>query len=125
MNTTPERRILVVEDEPAIRQLVQRVLQKEGLAVKLGANPREGEDAIAGEEFALLLTDLRLPDGSGTETIRRFKTRFPQAPVLIMTGSLTPEERLAQVNDLGVLQCLHKPFELVSLQQAVARALEA
>src|SRR3989344_3224117 len=120
---TPKR-ILVVDDESVIRALVQRAIDPTKCDLILAGSVQEGMEQIDRMGFDLLLADLRRPDGNGVDIIRHFKTKYPGAPVLVITGSLTPEERLLQVEGSGVTDCIQKPFDLQVLQKAIYQALE-
>jgi two-component system response regulator PilR (NtrC family) len=119
----PSRRILIVEDESVVRDLLNRILPRPEYRLTFAVTVAEGIQWIQEGIFDLLLSDLRLPDGSGVEVIRPFRDRFPQAPILVVTGSLTPEERLAQVGSLGIQACIQKPFKVRELQRTVEQAL--
>src|SRR5450755_2091616 len=84
--------ILVVEDEPVIRMLVGRVLVSRDRHLVVTDCMQEALSQIHQKPFDLLLTDLRLPDGHGVEVMRQFRNKFPRAPMIVMTGSLTPED---------------------------------
>ena len=68
--------ILVVDDEPMIRALVRRVLEKEYSSIVIVGSLQEGISSINRQEFDLLLTDLRLPDGHGVELMCKFHEKF-------------------------------------------------
>jgi CheY-like chemotaxis protein len=118
-----KRRILVVDDESVIQALVYRVLTAGGRELVIAGSTKEGLSRINSQVFDLLLTDLRLPDGHGEEVMRRFRVKFPHAPIIVLTGSLTPEDHFATVADLGDFKCIIKPFDLEILQKAVNQAL--
>jgi two-component system response regulator HydG len=118
------KKLLIVDDEAVIRTLIERMLKNENYQLSFASTMREGKSCVDQDRFDLLLTDLRLPDGNGIEIIRDFKTKFPEAAVLVMTGSLTPEERLAQAPEHSVIACIQKPFNLDILQQAISQALD-
>ena len=120
-----KKRILVVEDESVIRALVRRVLAGGDWELVVADSIQEGQSWIHGQAFDLLLTDLRLPDGHGVEIMRLFKAKFPHAAMIVMTGSLTPEDRFHEVPLLGEVECIFKPFDLDVLQKAVSQALGA
>lgn len=81
------RRILIVDDEPEVRDYVAEVLREAGFVV---AAARDGLEAMrkieAGEQFDLVLTDIRMPGLSGFELVRRAKQRSPDLRVLFMSG---------------------------------------
>jgi len=116
------KKILIVEDEEVIRRLCGRLLSKAGRELLLVETVQEAFDAIKNNEWDLLVTDLRLPDGHGVDVILRFKEKFPDRKALIITGSPTPEDRLSQIESLYV-ECIFKPFEPPVLEAAVRKAL--
>jgi len=118
-------RILVVDDELVIRELMERVLRALGCDLTVASTLESGLCALRRFTPDLLITDLHLPDGSGVDIARAFKAIAPRAPVVVITGFLAPDDYLAQATDLNIFSCLHKPFELEMLQQVVARALES
>ena len=117
------KRILVVDDEEVIQRLLGRVFARSPYDLVMAGSVEEGLTKLKESDFHLLVTDLRLPDGSGTSIIRHFKERFPSSQVIIITGSLTPEERMEEVADVSISGCLSKPFELEALRTAVMQTL--
>lgn len=84
----------------------------------------EGTDKMNVPQLDLLVVDLKLTDGSGIDVIRQFKIKFPQSRILIVTGSLTPEDHLKEASELGVTDCIYKPFkveELIGVVQFVIK----
>ncbi len=117
------KRILIVDDEEVIRRLLGRLFSNAPYDLVMAGSVQEGLAKVAEQDFHLLITDLRLPDGDGVTVIRRFKEKFPSSKVIIMTGSLTPEDRLTEVNDVPITECLSKPFELDVLRRVVMKAM--
>ena len=117
------KKILVVDDEEVIRQLCQRLLGKLGFDLILAGTVEAALSTIDQSTLDLLVTDLKLPDGSGTEIIFHFKNKFQTSGVVVMTGSATPEDRLASCAGL-VSSSLMKPFDKGSFISAVTNALE-
>lgn len=120
----PLKNVLVVEDEEVIQNLCRRVMTRLGLRVRTVGTVREGLESIQNELPDLLVTDLRLPDGDGIDTVKAFRKKSPQGPVIIMSGSITPEERLKKAEGLNVLEYVSKPFELDVFESAVKKAIE-
>jgi two-component system response regulator AtoC len=90
-------RILVVDDEPAQRELVAGFLRKQGFEVALAG---DGKDAVArfrAEPFDLVLTDQRMPELSGVELIAALRTVTPEAAVIVMTAYGTIETAVAAI----------------------------
>lgn len=119
----PSERILVVDDDPAILALCQRILAAEGYTV---IEAKRGEEALAKLEldnFDLLLTDIRLPGLNGLQVTERLRERNLDITVITMTGYSNMEMAI-QALSLGVDEFLIKPFTLDSLRVTVGRALE-
>jgi two-component system, cell cycle sensor histidine kinase and response regulator CckA len=87
VSTAPERTILLVEDEPAVRQLFAVALQRAGYRVH---QARSGEEAVAlfdaHPDVDLLLTDIRMPEMSGLERARQLSARAPGLKVICISG---------------------------------------
>ena len=116
--------VLVVDDEPGIRSLVQRAVERLGYTVILAEN---GEQALqvferVGRELVLVLLDLAMPALDGTTTAVRLHAARPDLPILVMTG-LADSEALAGLADLRIAGFLAKPFNPEQLAQTVAVAL--
>jgi signal transduction histidine kinase len=113
--------VLVVEDEPAVREITARILRRSGFAVLEAASGAEALTLAADRQFDLLLTDLVMPQVSGTELARRIHQMLPDVPVLFMSGYsqdvLGPRGAL----DSGA-PLIQKPFAAQELLKAI-RAL--
>ncbi|HXJ56602.1 MAG TPA: CHASE domain-containing protein [Verrucomicrobiae bacterium] len=118
------QRILLVDDEPALLSVGQRALLDLGYQVAAYSDPMEALTRFRSQpqEFDLLLTDLAMPQLSGTEFAREVRARRPSLPIVLTTGfgsSVTPET----VRQLGICEILNKPAEVEELGAAVFRAL--
>lgn len=118
----PER-ILVVDDDETIRETLADVLARQGLDVAQAASAEEAVAHAAAGRFDLILLDLRLPDGSGLDVMRRLREFDDHSLVVIMTAY--PEVRTA-ISSLkaGAYDYINKPFDLDDLKGLVKRALE-
>jgi DNA-binding NtrC family response regulator len=116
------KKILIVEDEAVIRRLCNRLLLKPGRELRLVDGIQAALAAVDEFEPHLVISDLRLPDGYGVDVVLHFKKKFPDRQAIIITGSLTPDEHLHQLEDLNVA-CIYKPFELSALEEAVNKNL--
>jgi len=116
--------ILLAEDERAVRRLVRRILERAGHRVREAATAKEALELITGDEEApdLFLSDVVMPELSGPELARRFRERYPDIPVLFISGyardDLTPAELGGKVHHL------EKPFTPDGLVRAVEKILE-
>ena len=115
-------RILLVDDEPTLRELMCEMLKGEGYQIVQANNGLEAKTILETEKFDLLITDLRMPKMDGTQLLdwcRKSKIHFP---VIFVTAS---SELLAS-DDLALKDCcvavLHKPFDLNNIITAVTDA---
>ena len=117
-------RILVVDDEEAIREIVCAILAAAGYTWKQASS---GMEALAllnsGEEFELMLSDLMMADLDGIGLLERTKEKFPDMPVVMVTAVHDISVALAAIRN-GAYDYLLKPFEREQLLNAVGRALE-
>jgi PAS domain S-box-containing protein len=116
--------VLLVDDEPEVRLVAERVLRRRGLTVHAAAS---GEAALAlcrdhGQTIDVILLDLTMPGLSGEETLRQLAPLGLRARVVIMSG-YSESETMARCSALGAAGFLHKPFELDQLLDAVRRWL--
>mgnify|MGYP000081037575 FL=1 len=102
-------RILVVDREPAIRDLIHRVLQKEGYVVREATCAVEAEEVARRNPLDLIILDRSLPDGDGLKLVQKVAEGFPEVCTLVMTGYGTPEVVLESFR-AGAEGILLKPF---------------
>lgn len=117
-------RILVIEDDPSVSVLLQRILERAGHQVTLAATGREGTAAAAKGSFELLLLDKNLPDMDGMRLLKDFRNAHPDVPVIVITANPTAPTRLA-AHSLGAFAYLSKPFEIGALMSLCEAALNA
>jgi DNA-binding response OmpR family regulator len=114
--------ILVVEDEPKLRELVRAYLERDGLGVFTTGSGAEAITLAAHGEPALIVLDLGLPDVPGEEVVREIRLAS-DVPILMLTAKAAEEDRIAGL-ELGADDYLTKPFsprELVLRAQAILR----
>jgi len=117
-------RILVVDDEADIRQLVQEILSEEGYAVEVAANAAEARAACARQVPDLVLLDIWMPDADGISLLKEWQqTQSLAVPVVIMSGHGTVETAV-EATRLGALDYVEKPLSLAKLLRTVTTALE-
>lgn len=122
MNTSPRQKVLIVDDEPDIRELLEITLGRMKLDTFSARNLGEAQVLLARETFDLCLTDMRLPDGTGLELVQYIQQRHPQVPVAMITayGSL---ETAINALKAGAFDFLTKPVDLSRLRELVTSAL--
>ena len=116
------KRILVVDDDRAIRDILSDVLSFMGFSVAVARSGNEGFDLFLKDRFDLVLTDLRMPGMDGWELAFHIKSRAPNTPVVLITGQQKEEVMESDKGD-RVDFVLFKPFELKEMQKTVHRML--
>jgi putative nucleotidyltransferase with HDIG domain len=117
-------RILVVDDEEPIREIVASMLTAAGYACKQAASGMEALAVLtSGEEFELMLSDLMMADLDGIGLLERTKEKYPDMPVVMVTAVHDISVALAAIRN-GAYDYLLKPFEREQLLNTVSRALE-
>ncbi len=117
-----DRRVLIVDDDPAVRQLCQRILQAV-YQVTAAASGAEALDALRQQTFDLLLTDLKMPQMDGYTLIDEVKKLHPSLPIVAMTGFLTGEMEQRWKAGRPVADVLRKPFTPPEVLTMVERVL--
>ena len=114
---TPPWRILVIDDEPAVQLVLERLFSRMGQKTRRAVNGPEGSAALAGEAWDLVLIDKNLPEGNGIELAKAARAANPTAVVILITGYASRESADALV---GVVdEYLTKPFELAQLRDVI------
>jgi len=119
MTKTP--RILVVDDDSLVRRSCERILGQD-YEVKLTESGRDGLALLEAGPFDLALVDLKLPDISGMEILQLAPDRFPDVPIIMITGYSTVKNAVEAIK-LGAFDYVAKPFVPDELEAAVERAL--
>jgi DNA-binding NtrC family response regulator len=114
-------RILVVEDNPAIRSSLAAILELEGFDVVAVSEYRRAWELIEKEIFDTLITDLDLPDGTGVDLLIQARMLRPRMRSILMTGYGCTAVR-KQVSELGLSAYLEKPFDPEALLKALRLA---
>ncbi len=117
--------VLVVDDEPALRQTVGILLKRQGYAVTTAAGHREAATALnsSPQPFSVVLTDLSMPDGSGLDVLAAAKSRNPSSQVILITAHSTVENAVQAMTG-GAYDFVTKPFDSAELTALVAKAHE-
>jgi CheY-like chemotaxis protein len=116
LETHPTATVLVVDDEPAIREVIATLLEDEGYLVRHAKDGLEALDAINGSRIDLIVSDVVMPRLDGASLVRRLRRRGHLTPVVLMSAVY------ADV-DLPGVRFVPKPFEIDRLLGTVASAL--
>lgn len=114
--------ILVVDDELSMRKFFEVTLSREGYRVLTADSVREGRARILGDDFDLLLSDIRLGDGQGLELLAESKKKDADIPVIMMTAYASPETAVEAMK-LGAVDYLTKPFNVDEVRVVVRNNL--
>lgn len=116
-------RILLVDDNLDLRQMLKEALEMAGFAVQEAANGREALEFRRQQPFRVLITDIFMPDADGFETMDSFRNEFPDTKIVAITGDarVSKYDYLEAARLIGAHATLHKPFE----PDALIRTLRA
>ena len=114
-------RILIVDDDPGQRSLLDSFLRGQGFATVLAESGDRALEVLPGGAFAMMISDVRMPGLSGLETLRQVRQDFPTLPVLLVTAYADIREAVVAMRD-GALNYLAKPIDLDELLASVKQA---
>jgi nitrogen regulation protein NR(I) len=117
-------KILLIEDDPGIRDTLHRVLAEEGHEVTVEARGDDGLARASGGAFNLVVTDLRMPGLDGLELVRRLHAAQPRLPIILMTAFGTTETAI-EATKFGAYDYLLKPFSVPLLLELVRKAADS
>ena len=118
-------RILVIDDDPALRRTVRKILERGGHEVEEAENGLTGLRLVEKSRPDLVVTDLVMPEKEGIETILELRDRFPEVGVLAISGAggVDPTGPLLDAQLFGAHATLSKPFDIQELLDVVERVL--
>jgi len=114
----PRRTVLVIDDDAAIRELVEQVLTRHGFAVLQAADGAQGLEVYEAHDVDMVLLDLSMPGLPGEAVLQLLLERHPDARVVLFTGFADDDTPF-----LGARAILHKPFPLDELVERVREVL--
>jgi two-component system response regulator FixJ len=117
--------IVVIDDDPAHLDFLVTALQRDGFAVTGFGRSRDALHYIVDHPVGAVVVDLNMPQMDGLEIVRRLQATVPTAPVIGVTGAATPlpASHLRTLRLFGAVDCLRKPIDVVTLCDAVRRAI--
>ncbi|HEY1774491.1 MAG TPA: nitrogen regulation protein NR(I) [Gammaproteobacteria bacterium] len=116
--------IWVVDDDPALRWVMDKALTDAGHEVRLFASAEEAQQALTGAVPAVLVSDVRLPGASGFDLLKSVRRDHPKLPVIVVTAHADLESAVTAYQG-GAFEYLPKPFDVDELAALVQRALQA
>jgi two-component system, NtrC family, response regulator PilR len=117
------KKILVIDDEPSMRELLGIMLRREGYVVEVAESRATAAVVLARGPVDMVITDVKLPDGDGIEILRHLRAASPETVVIVMTAYGSTETAVAALK-LGAQDYLIKPFDVEELKIVVRNALD-
>src|SRR5256714_1706523 len=115
--------LLIVDDEPGMRQLLSPVFGRGGHNVRAAENGAKALELLRAEPADLIISDVRMPDMNGIELLRKVREFLPEVSVVMMTAFATVETA-REAFKLGADDFIQKPFDVDELKLIVEKALE-
>jgi CheY-like chemotaxis protein len=110
--------ILIVDDNMTLVTTITMILKRRGFQVESTYNGQDAISMIRKQPFSMILMDLKMPGMNGVEALKEIRAIRPDARVIIMTA-YEMKDLLAEVEDMGVVSVLHKPFNMMQVLQII------
>ncbi|MFP4556544.1 MAG: response regulator [Bacteroidales bacterium] len=108
------KRILVIDDDPIMRETIRDILEFENFSVCEAKDGRDGMSCLQKEQFDMIVTDVLMPEKDGIEVIIEAKKKQPQIQIVAVSGGgyISAENYLKMASDLGASAIVVKPFDI-------------
>jgi two-component system response regulator PilR (NtrC family) len=116
------QRVLVIDDEPDIRELLDLTLSRMGLKVTTAEDLGQARKQLSSNSFSFCLTDMRLPDGNGLDLVKEISEHYPDLPCAVITAHGKVEDAVTALK-MGAFDFVSKPVDLAVLRKLVNTAL--
>ncbi len=116
-------RVLLIDDDPGVSDVIGLLLEREGYRVERAGSVKASIERIQAGEFELVVTDLKLPDGTGLDIIAAVRSRRPRLPIMMITSYSSVDSAIAALRG-GAVDYVIKPFNNDDFLRAVSRALK-
>jgi two-component system response regulator PilR (NtrC family) len=116
-------RILIIEDEKSLKEVLRILLEEEGYEITAASNGLEGMDYIQNDIFDLVVTDIKMPKADGFEVLKKVKEISPSTIVIMITAFATTESTIEAMK-LGAYDYIHKPFKIDEIRHVIQKAFE-
>lgn len=118
-----QHNVLVVDDEPGMREFLEIMLGKEGYSVKTASNGEEAIQMIQNEVFDLALVDIQMPGLNGIDVLRSAKETTPEITIIMITAFASHETAIEAMK-LGAYDYITKPFKIDEIKLVISKSLE-
>jgi DNA-binding NtrC family response regulator len=115
-------RILVIDDDPGLAEVIELLLSREGYQALHAPSVRQGVELATSAAPHVVITDLKLPDGTGLDVIQRLRAARPELPLILITSYSSLDSAIGALR-AGAVDYLIKPFENEDFLHAVERAV--
>lgn len=119
-----QKRALIIDDEPDIRELLEITLGRMQIQTDTADSVANAKKMLASQTYDLCLTDMRLPDGKGLEIVELIQQRYPRLPVAVITAHGSVDSAIESMK-AGAFDFISKPVNLVTLRKLVNTAIES
>jgi CheY-like chemotaxis protein len=113
--------LLIVDDDPSIRQLIRRTLERMGHTMIEADNGRDALRQLSGQKIDLVLLDINMPQMEGIQAVQEIRRLFPRVRIIVISGIEMLYLRASEL--LGAEAAIRKPFHVDELRDAVSRVL--
>ncbi|MEA1969434.1 MAG: response regulator [Thermodesulfobacteriota bacterium] len=120
------KQILIIDDEPQIRSMLKKILEREGFDIIVASDGKEGMKLFERNPVDLVITDLIMPEKEGIEIILELRKGYPDVPIIAMSGGgqNSPDGYLNMAKIFGAHATFEKPINKEELLNAVNKALD-
>lgn len=120
--TLQQKRILVVDDEKDLREVIAYDLEKQGFEVLMASNGKEAFEIVTQNEIHLVITDIRMPEEDGIQLLKKIRSLDPSKPVVMLISGFS-DVPIEEAYHLGAAAVFAKPFDRKEFFDAIRWAL--
>ncbi len=117
-------RVLVIDDDPGLSEVIELLLSEEGYKPAHAGTVRDGVERALSDAPDVVVTDLKLPDGTGLDVVERVRAARPELPLILITSYSSLDSAIGALR-AGAVDYLIKPFENDDFLRAIERAVAA
>jgi DNA-binding NtrC family response regulator len=116
-------KVLIVDDEPIIRDILSKVVSSEGYSWGIASNGEEAIDRLQSSDYQIVLTDVRMPTLDGLQLLKHVSSNHPTVAVIMITA-MNDARSAVDAMSMGAYDYVTKPFNIFELRSKIGRAVE-